>query len=231
MSPLRAYLNDVHQRFGFGRRSRPGEKRLALLPPTIRARLEECERLDSWRALCKAYEPGWRSSGQARLFLLGPGGALKNWFRRSGIYRRCSRGERPNASATARRLCNDTERYADEETTTYVWLLNGVIFAKPSMDFGNFRIKRLGDKELSLLFDVPTNRLFFPNALQDMKPFADLWYVIVERVERKVERNISLTEAKSGDEKSANPFAASAAASETLPLRFSYLPEVVAEVA
>lgn len=166
VSTLRAYLNDVHVRLGERRGTRAGQKRLVLLPPTIRAIFEECETLDSWPALCQTF-----GTSHSR---------LSDWFRRSGIYSRCLSGWVQNPKEIARQLLRDAQRDAEHETRTYVALLDGVVFAEDKMDFGDFRIQRLREEELDRLFETSTNRLLYPEAVQDTKPFSDLWYLIVE---------------------------------------------------
>jgi len=111
---------------------------------------------------------------------LSLGNPLGNWLRRSGIYLRCIKGAQPDPNATARRLWKDAEKHTGQRTTTYLALLDGAIFAKRTMDFGDFRIQRFEEQEIEQLLDIPTNRVFFPGALQDGKPFCDLWYLVVE---------------------------------------------------
>ena len=174
VQPLRLYLADLRQRLNVPGGNRRGKTRLMLLPPTVRARLEECERLDSWRALRKVYD-------RMPFGILSPGNPLGNWLRRSGVYLRCIKGEQPDPNATARRLWKDAEKHTGQRTTTYLALLDGVIFAKSRMDFGKFRIQRLGEHENSSKSSIfRQTGPSFRRRCRTGNPFCDLWYLVVE---------------------------------------------------
>jgi hypothetical protein len=60
----------------------------------------------------------------------------------------------------------------------YLVLLDGVIFGKDRMHFGDFDIVRMTEKQLDRILETTINRTFFPSAVQDAKPFSNLWYLV-----------------------------------------------------
>lgn len=170
---LRAYL-EVACRTLVPRTTGPQRRRqLVLLPPTVRVQLDECESSQRWKELWQAWDRVRPSRG-----LDSPGSELARWFRRRGIYLDCLTGPPPAAETVARRLLHDARLHANG-ATKYLVLMDGVIFGKKLMRFGYFDIARLSEKQLERILETRTNRTFFPMAVQDSKPFSDLWYLVV----------------------------------------------------
>jgi hypothetical protein len=128
--------------------------------------------------------PPWRNQVEAPLLWNPVNEGLSNWFRRTGVYSACLNGQKIYPAKVAASLIDCTARHCAEESVTYMALLDGVAFAKDSMDFGTFRVWRPAAQELEKLLEVKTNGLF-PRAISSTDGFADVWYILVRQTTRR----------------------------------------------
>lgn len=198
------YLEQVKRRL-FGAQKNAATRRtqnLLLLPSGISQRLLECEQGQAWERLTGLFgqswgeisgegvlapfvHPPWRDQLDAPLIWNPANDGLKNWFRRTGVYTACLNGRKINPSRVSAHLMDSTVRHCTEETVTYLALLDGLAFARDSIDCGAFRIWRPTAPELDRILEVHTNRLFFPQAIPTADPFTRVWYVEVKELAKK----------------------------------------------
>ncbi|MFQ5904868.1 MAG: hypothetical protein ACE5JO_14390, partial [Candidatus Binatia bacterium] len=103
--------------------------------------------------------------------------AVENFFRRSGFYIDIFEERTIGVDATF-----DNYRKAFQKRKTqvrYLAPMEFVRFAKHSMDFGEFQVRRFTADELELIFQNRISEIFYPQATIDMERLGPYWFVDV----------------------------------------------------
>lgn len=103
--------------------------------------------------------------------------AVKNCFRRSDYYVDLSEGKTPDKETFFSRYCDAFQRR--ERQATYLAPLEFVYFAKESMDFGSFQVRRFSSNELEVMLQNRVNRVFYTWATVDTPQLCNYWFVCV----------------------------------------------------
>lgn len=110
--------------------------------------------------------------------------AVKNFFRRSGLYTAAAAGSAVDKGETFAQYTSAFR--STERAVTYLAPIEHVEFAAECLDLGPFHIRRFTRADLERMFQVDINRIFYQWALTDIGVLDDYWYVTIKKtIERK----------------------------------------------
>jgi hypothetical protein len=116
--------------------------------------------------------------------------ALKNFFRRSGVYLGISEGKPLNVDEVFERLSS----VFGTRTIKIInlRLIEEVYFPEAAIDFGGFGIQCFSKAELDELVDNRLNSVFYPHAQLDTGKLSHYWFIREEKYKRAVEKDLFL---------------------------------------
>jgi hypothetical protein len=111
--------------------------------------------------------------------------AISNFFRRSGCYFNIFRKRIPDTDRLFEEYCSAFRK--KEIKKKYLIPLGNVEFSRPSMNFGEFEIKKFSLEELDTILQNNINRVFYQYASVNLERLIHFWYVYAERAVNPLE--------------------------------------------
>ena len=111
--------------------------------------------------------------------------AISNFFRRSGCYFNIFRKRIPDTDKLFEEYCSAFRK--KEIKKKYLIPLGNVEFSRPSMNFGEFEIKKFSLEELDTILQNNINRVFYQYASVNLERLIRFWYVYTERAVNPLE--------------------------------------------
>ena len=107
--------------------------------------------------------------------------AIKNFFRRSGIYLNLFNGKRIDFDD----ITKNYENAFDKKETKVIYLapIEYVYFSKEILNFKTFMIKRFSEKELNEIINQEVNEYFYSFATIDTKMMKNYWFIQIDDIE------------------------------------------------
>jgi hypothetical protein len=103
--------------------------------------------------------------------------AVKNFFRRSGLYLDLTNNDVIDIDAVFQTYLEEFQRL--ETRVAYLIPIELVTFTESFLDFGKFQIRRYSENELDVILENRINKVFYPNAVIDVKLIKDYWFIHV----------------------------------------------------
>jgi len=111
--------------------------------------------------------------------------AISNFFCRSGCYFNIFRKSIPDTDKLFEEYCNAFKK--KEIKKKYLIPLGNVGFSRPSMNFGEFEIKKFSLQELDTILQNNINKVFYQYASVNLERLIRFWYVYAERTVNPLE--------------------------------------------